>query len=101
MPEHLASLINVFVITVSVATMLLKYEVPFERVLLYADVLLPIIFAVVITELKVGIKSKRFLWSGAVCAGLLLWTSGAVKHTVTEGLAHVEEGRIELYQIPD
>ena len=49
---------------------------------------------------KLGIKTKRFLWSGAVCAGLLLWTSGAVKHTLTAGLAHVEDGRIEFYQIP-
>lgn len=100
-PEYLISLINVFVITVSFALMLLRYEVPFERILLYADVLLPIIFAMVIAELKLGIKTKRFLWSGAVCAGLLLWTSGAVKHTLTAGLAHVEDGRIEFYQIPD
>ena len=100
-PEYLISLINVFVITVGFALMLLRYEVPFERILLYADVLLPIIFAMVIVELKLGIKTKRFLWSGAVCAGLLLWTSGAVKHTLTAGLAHVEDGRIEFYQIPD
>jgi len=99
-PEYLISLINVFVITVGFALMLLRYEVPFERILLYADVLLPIIFAMVIAELKLGIKTKRFLWSGAVCAGLLLWTSGAVKHTLTAGLAHVEDGRIEFYQIP-
>lgn len=100
-PEYLISLINVFVITVSCALMLLRYEVPFERILLYADILLPIIFAMVLAELKLGIKARRLLWGGVVCAGLLLWTSGAVKHTLTAGLAHVEDGRIEFYQIPD
>ena len=100
-PKRLLLLINVFVVTVSCASLLLRYEVPFERILLYADVLLPIIIAMVLAELTLGARTKQVLWGGVLCAGLLLWTSGAVNRTLTAGLAHVEDGRIESYQIPD
>ena len=100
-PNHIVLLINAFALTVGCASLLLMYEVPFERILLYADVLLPIVIAMVLTGLKLRARSKQLLWSGVLCLGLLLWTSDAVKRTLTAGIAHVEDGRIESYQIPD
>ena len=100
-PNQLFLLTNAFAVTVGLASLLLRYEVPFERILLYADVLLPIIIAMVLAELRVGARTKQVLWGGALCAGLLLWTSGAVNRTLTGGVTHVEDGRIESYQIPN
>jgi len=100
-PNQLLLLTNAFAVTVGLASLLLRYEVPFERILLYADVLLPIIIAMVLAELRVGARTKQVLWGGALCAGLLLWTSGAVNRTLTGGVTHVEDGRIESYQIPN
>ena len=100
-PSHIVLLINAFALTVGCASLLLMYEVPFERILLYADVLLPIVIAMVLTGLKLRARSKQLLWSGVLCLGLLLWTSDAVNRTLTAGIAQVEDGRIESYQIPD
>ncbi len=100
-PNHIVLLINAFALTVGCASLLLMYEVPFERILLYADVLLPIVIATVLTGLKLRARSKQLLWSGVLCLGLLLWTSDAVNRTLTAGIATAEDGRIESYQIPD
>ncbi len=100
-PNHIVLLINAFALTVGCASLLLMYEVPFERILLYADVLLPIVIAMVLTGLKLRARSKQLLWSGLLCLGLLLWTSDAVNRTLTAGIATAEDGRIESYQIPD
>ena len=92
---------NVFVLMVSFSACMLNYEVPFERLILFADVLLPIIFGFLVVHLNFGIGIKYCLWVGILFLGLLLWTSGSVQHTLSVGLEHVEKKWIDSYQIKD
>ncbi|MHC8605644.1 EpsG family protein [Arenicellales bacterium IMCC58067] len=92
---------NVFVLMVSFSACLLNYEVPFERLALFADVFLPIIFGSLVVHMNLGVRIKYCLWVGTLFLGLLLSTSESVQHTLSVGLEHVQKNWINSYRITD
>ena len=99
--DHFHLMAKAFALTVGCASLLLVYEVPFERMVLYSDVLLPVMLAMSVVNLKLGVLGRIWLVGGLLALGFAFWTSDSVQTTLTEGKAHAEDGRIQFYKIPD
>jgi len=75
---------------VGCASLLLVYEVPFERMVLYSDVLLPVMLAMSVVNLKLGVLGRTWLVCGLLGLGFAFWTSDSVQITLTEGVIHAQ-----------
>ena len=99
--DHFHLMIKAFALTVGFASLLLVYEVPFERMVLYSDVLLPVMLAMSVVNLKLGVLGRTWLVGGLLALGFAFWTSDSVQITLTEGVIHAQEGWIKFYKIPE
>jgi len=98
LPIYCRYLIRVFAISVSGASLLLKYEVPFERLLLSSDIFLPIILASVLVGFRPFLRQVFF--AGALISSTLFWSSSTAHLTLTIGKEVATQERIKNYQIP-
>ena len=99
--DHFHLMAKAFALTVGCASSLLVYEVPFERMVLYSDVLLPVMLAMSVVNLKLGVLGRTWLVGGLLALGFAFWTSDSVQITLTEGVIHAQEGWIKFYKIPE
>jgi hypothetical protein len=67
-----------YVLMVAAASLLLKYEVAFERLLLYSELLLPFVLPRILAQLGPAWRSAPLTWALASGAGLVLWTNGSI-----------------------
>jgi len=98
--DHFHLMAKAFALAVGFASLLLVYEVPFERMVLYSDVLLPVMLALVVVNLEVGSLARTWLVCGLLALGVAFWASDSVHITLTEGVIHAQEGWIKFYKIP-
>lgn len=73
----------VYVCAVAASSLFLKYEVPFERALLFSDLLLPVV-AVSLLQLSTRVVKRAELvaWGGIVAIGSLLWSHPSIVATL-------------------
>lgn len=69
-----AQVAMIYASMVAISSLLLKYEVPFERLLLYSDLVLPLVVVSLLQTLtKVVKRAELVACMGIVALGLLLW----------------------------
>ena len=67
---------------VAVSSLLLRYEVPFERMLLYSEFLLPALLVLTLFRRKILVEHFVRLWAVSVILGLALWTHPSIVSTL-------------------
>jgi hypothetical protein len=67
---------------VALSSLLLKYEVPFERLLLYSDLFLPFAVPLVLLSSKTVDKLKATVWIAGFPVGLALWSHPSITGTL-------------------
>lgn len=75
-------LLRVFVSMVMICACVAPFEVPFERLLAYAEVLVPLVGPAILARLGVAGRSMRLLWLPGLVAGIFLWTHESVRVTL-------------------
>lgn len=74
--------LKAFAITVAVASLLVRFEVPFERILAYSEILLPFALPVVIQKMNLSGRWLQVFAIGGIGIGWLLWTHHSVVTTL-------------------
>ncbi len=67
-----------YVYMVAISACFLKYEVPFERLLLYSDMLLPFVIPALALPWLSSRRAKGIGFAAGMLAGLVLWTHPSV-----------------------
>ncbi len=67
---------------VALSSLLLKYEVPFERLLLYADLFLPFVVPLLLLSTKKVNKLQGTVWFLGLPIGLALWSHPSITGTL-------------------
>jgi len=81
-PDYRLCSRNAYVFLVAICNCLLFYEVPFERALLFADLVLPLAAAEVIDK-ECRVRSHRLIIASAFSvAAVLVWSSAAVTRSL-------------------
>jgi hypothetical protein len=84
--SHRRVLALTYVYVVAISSMILKYEVPFERLLLYGDFLL--LFLIPLICRQFFMQNKKVIvaaWCVTTTAGVFLWTHSSVSRTLGYG----------------
>ncbi len=81
-PAGDCTLLRVFASMVTISACLAPFEVPFERLLAYAEVLVPLIGPAILARLRPQTQSMRWLWLPGLVAGLALWTHDSIRATL-------------------
>lgn len=75
-------IVTAYACIVAFSAMFLKYEVPFERLLGYSEMLLPIVAVVGLSAIRWIRERLLLLWGTATGAGLLLWSHPSMFRTL-------------------
>jgi hypothetical protein len=67
---------------VALSSLLLHYEVPFERLLLYSELLLPTLLALWLFRRTAVVRRVALLWCIGIAMGLALWTHPSIVTTL-------------------
>ncbi|MDH3639630.1 MAG: EpsG family protein, partial [Gammaproteobacteria bacterium] len=67
---------------VALSSLLLRYEVPFERMLLYSEFFLPIVLVLILFRRKILLENFVYLWCAGVLLGVALWTHPSIVTTL-------------------
>jgi len=84
-------LINIYIVIVIFSALILKYEVSFERVLLYSEVLLPLIIPTLIISRTWTHFQITVVWLAGLVVGLGLWTHNSILRSFGV-IAHLSPG---------
>ena len=84
-------LINIYIVIVIFSALILKYEVSFERVLLYSEVLLPLIIPTLIISRTWTHFQTTVVWLAGLVVGLGLWTHNSILRSFGV-IAHLSPG---------
>ena len=67
---------------VALSSLFLKFEVPYERLLLFSDLLLPMAVMAICTQITLTKRRVYMVWSAALIAGVVLWTHPCITNTI-------------------
>lgn len=76
------AIVSAYAYMVACSALLLKYEVPFERLLGYSELLLPFVAVICVKALGWRQWQLKILWLGGVIAGMVLWTYPTIVSTL-------------------
>lgn len=71
-----------YVYAVAVAALLVRYEVPFERLLLYAELLLPFVLPTLVRFERLPAAAAVLAWLAATAAALVLWSHDSLSRAL-------------------
>ena len=80
--EHRFIVLKAYACMTALSSLLVQFEVPFERLLIFSELLLPLIVPLVVAHLKIQDSRIRIIWVIAMLAGILLWTHNSLRSTL-------------------
>ncbi|GJL81771.1 MAG: hypothetical protein DHS20C01_14050 [marine bacterium B5-7] len=73
---------SVYLYCVGVASLLVLYEVPFERLLLYGEMIIPFMLPGLLLVERLSARAMIGLWATGMVLGILLWTNRSIEITL-------------------